>query len=359
MQKKGEEKKMMQNISMLKVGQLIEGKIIEIGKDTILLDLGPYKTGLLLGRELKENRELLKTFKPGDALSVMVVDPENEDGYVELSLREAYYKKSWEALRELKDGDFPLKVKITQANRGGLVISARGIVGFLPVSQLSSEHYPYVDGEVNRIVSELNKFVNQELEVKIIDLDEHQQKFIVSEKALEERKMREIMDKYKVGEIIEGEVSGIADFGAFVKVPVGDANIEGLIHIAELDWQLVEDPRQIVKVGEQVKAKILGIDGNRLLLSLKALKKDPWDDIADKYKKGDTIKGKIVKFHPFGAFVEIGQGIYGLIHVSEFENIEKAKEALSLGKKYNFKITFFNPPAHKMTLTLADKSHEA
>lgn len=354
--------KLIQDASSLFPGQIIDGRIIEVGKNMVFVDLGPYKTGVLLGREVKENKEIIKNFKPGDSISAMVVEPENEDGYVELSLKEAYYKKTWEVLRELKDGEFPVKIKITQANRGGLVITAKGVVGFLPVSQLSSEHYPYVEnGDPGKITSELNKLVSQEMEVKIIDLDQHQQKLIVSEKALESKKKKEILEKYKIGDVVQGEISGITNFGAFVKIPIADTTIEGLIHISELDWQIIDDPREVVKVGEKVKVKITSIEGDRLALSLRAIKKDPWDDIEKKYKKGDIIKGKVVKISSFGAFVEIEKNIYGLIHSSEFENPssyakatedKKEKEALKLNKKCDFKITFIDSNTHKMTLSL-------
>lgn len=365
--------KLIQDASLLSSGQIIDGRIIEIGKNMIFVDLGPYKTGVLLGREVKENKEIIKNFKPGDSISAMVIEPENEDGYVELSLKEAYYKKTWEALRELKDGEFPVKVKITQANRGGLIITVKNVVGFLPVSQLSSKHYPYVEnGDPGKIASELNKLVNQEIEVKIIDLDQRQQKLIVSEKALESKRKREILEKYKIGDVVQGEISGITNFGAFVKIPITDTTIEGLIHISELDWQLIDDPRQIVKVGEKVKVKIASIEGDRLALSLRAMKKDPWDDIEKKYKKGNTIKGKVARISSFGAFVEVEKNIYGLIHGSEIESLsphvkasadtktltagskdKEEKKALKLNKKYDFKITFLDPKTHKMTLSLA------
>lgn len=349
-------KKTTPNISMLKPGQIIDGRIINIEENNVFVDLGPYKTGILPGREFKENKEIIKNLKIGDQISAMVIDPENEDGYAELSLKEAYYKRAWESLRELKDGGFSLKVKILQANRGGLIVSVKGISGFMPVSQLSSNNYPCVEhGDINKIVSELNKFVNQEMEVKIIDINEREQKLIVSEKSLEEEKMKGILEQYKIGDIIEGEVSGVTDFGAFVKIPIGETRVEGLIHIAEMDWQLVSDPRKILSPNDKIKAKIIGLDGNRLSLSLKALQPDPWEELSEeKYKKGDIIKGKVVKINPYGAFVEVEKNIYGLIHISELANVGENKNNLELGKKYKFKIIFFNPKAHKITLSLAE-----
>lgn len=356
MVKKTDTKQNMQNISMLKPGQIIDGRIINIEENNVFVDLGPCKTGILPGREFKENKEIIKDLKIGDKISAMVIEPENEDGYTELSLKEAYYKRTWETLREFRDGGFPVKAKITQANRGGLIVNVKGVSGFLPVSQLSAEHYPCVEnGDSGKIVNELNKFVNREIEVKIIDVSEPEQKLIVSEKAIEQEKIKGILEQYKIGDIIEGEISGVTDFGAFVKVPAGESHIEGLIHIAELDWQLVDDPRKIVQPKDKVKVKIIGLDGNRLSLSLKALQSDPWAELAeDKYKKGDAVKGKVVKLNPYGAFVEIEKNIHGLIHISELTGSDGNKNKLELGKKYKFKIIFFSPQTHKMTLSLSE-----
>ena len=341
-------------------GDIVTGLILEIGKNSIFVDLGPVGTGVLLGREIKENRELVKSLKIGQEISAMVLEEENENGFVELSLQAAHREQSWDELKKIMDSNQTINAKIISANRGGLMVAIRDISGFLPVSQLSYEHYPRVeDGDKNRILQELNKFVNKDLTVRIIDLDPSQQKLIVSEKAIDEEKIKQAMAQYKVGDLVEGVISGVVDFGAFVRFPIIQNQnqekpeiIEGLIHISEIDWQLIEDPRQILKVGDKVSAKIIGIEKDRLSLSLKALKKDPWLEIDSKYKKDQIIEGEITKINPFGAFVQLDKDIHGLVHISDFKSLEQMSQELKIGQKYQFKILTIEPQVHKMALSL-------
>jgi len=260
-------------------------------------------------------------------------------------------------LREMRDSEQILNVRITGVNKGGLLTSLDGIQAFLPVSQLAPEHYPRVaDADKQKILKELQKFIGKTLEVKILDLLAEENKLILSEKAKSEEKTKEVLKNYKKGDIIEGEITGIADFGAFIKFPldVEDKNnqIEGLIHISELDWQLVENPAEVVKVGEIVKAQIININNNQVFLSLKSLKQNPWEEIEKQYKKGDIIKGKVTKFSAFGAFVEIAPKIRGLCHISEFESKEKMEEQMKVGETYDFQILLIEPKEHRMSLKL-------
>lgn len=345
-------------LAPLQPGKVLEGKILEIGKNTVFVDLGAFGTGLILGGEIKQSPQLIKGLKVGDKIAVKIVGPENEAGLFELSFKEAQQDKAWEELKKAQQLKTPLKAKVMQANRGGLVVQIKGVGGFLPVSQLATKNYPRIsDGDKNKILAHLNKFVNSEIEVQIIDLDQSDQKLIISEKALQEDKIARLLADYKIGDVIEGTVAGVVDFGVFVRFtpPKSSEILEGLVHISELDWQLIEDPRDIVQVGQKVKAKIIGIENGRLSLSIKALKKDPWEDIEKKYKKGQIAKGKVTKFHPFGAFVHLNKAIQGLIHISEFGSTEKMKKVLEPGKEYQFKIISLEPKLHKMALSLAPK----
>ncbi len=343
-----------------KIGEIVSGKIIEIGKNAIFVDLAQAGTGALLGREIKENRNLVKTLKIGQEITAMVLELENEKGLVELSLQGAQREQSWDALKQLMESQETIPAKITSANRGGLMVEVKGVIGFLPVSQLSYEHYPRVeDGDKNKILQELNKFVNKEMAIRIIDADPSQQKLIVSEKAIDEQKIKEALAHYKIGDLVEGTISGVVDFGAFIRFALPDTKtqekpetMEGLIHISEIDWQLIDDPRQFLKVGQKVTAKIIGIEKDRLSLSLKALKKDPWQDIGEKYQKDQTVEGEITRLNPFGAFVQLDKDIHGLVHVSDFESPDKMNQELQVGKKYQFKILSIEPPVHKMALSL-------
>ena len=334
-----------------KVGEIVEGKIIGRERSGLFVDLGALGTGIIYGRELQEAKDSLKDLKIGDSIFAKIINMENEEGYLELSVSGASKELNWEVLRQKKEEGEILTVKVLGANKGGLLAEISGIPAFLPVSQLSFEHYPRVEGaDTQKILKELQKFIGQELKVKIFDLDSRTEKLILSEKAKEVEKTKEILKNYKVGDVVEGEITAILDFGVFMKFV--KENLEGLIHISELDWQLIEDPSEIVKIGQKVKAKIVEISDDRVSLSLKALKKDPWQDIEKKYKKGDQIKGEVTKLNPFGAFIQITPKIQGLCHISEFGTKSKMEEVLKIGKSYNFQILQIDPKEHKMSLKL-------
>jgi small subunit ribosomal protein S1 len=343
-----------------RIGEIVKGKIIGRGKSKLFFDLGPLGSGIIYGREFFDAKGLLKGSKVGDEIFAKVIDLENEEGYLELSLSQAGKELAWDTLKSKKVKNESLIVKILGANKGGLLAEVSGIPAFLPVSQLSSEHYPRVEGgDSTKILRELQKFIGQEMEVKIFDLDPKENKLILSEKIKEMEKMKEMLKSYEVGEIVEGEITAIIDFGAFMRFSpkpspeTKDTDIlEGLIHISELDWQIVKDPSEIVKVGEKVRAKIIKISNDKIFLSLKSLKEDPWSKIEQKYKKGDVVEGKVVKFNPFGAFIQLDKKVQGLIHISEFSSYENMEKTLEIGKNYSFEILAIEPAEHKMSLRL-------
>ncbi|MFH1841303.1 MAG: S1 RNA-binding domain-containing protein [Candidatus Nealsonbacteria bacterium] len=341
-----------------KFGEIVEGTVTGLGRSTIYVDLGSLGTGIIYGKEFQNAKDILKKLKTGDKLFSKITDIENEEGYVELSLSEAGKEMNWEKLNQKKESNETVTVKVLGANKGGLLVEFEGTQGFLPVSQLSPEHYPRVEGaDKIKILNELQKFIGQEMEVKIFDVNQREEKLIFSEKAKETQKIKETLKNYKVGDMVKGEITGIVDFGAFIKFSkkgeAEDLSLEGLIHISELDWQLIENPSEIIKVGEKVQAKIIEInEDGRVFLSLKALKKDPWEDIEKKYKKGEELKGKVTKFNPFGAFIEIAPKIQGLVHISEFGAKSKMEEKMKIGEKYKFQILQIDPEEHRMTLKL-------
>lgn len=351
-------------VEVPKIGDVLEGKVIDIASNQVLLDLGPLGTGVVLGKEIRDGMRGANKMKKGDSVSATLTDLENEDGMIELSIREASYERSWEDLESKRDIQETLGVKILDANKGGLMIELNGITGFLPVSQLANEHYPRVeDGDKNKILTLLKKLTGKELLVRVIDVDRVAEKLIVSEKAAVSDKEREVVSQLHVGDVIEGEVSGVVDFGAFVKfLPVAKKDssddqdkLEGLVHISELAWQLIDDPRQVVRAGDKVKAQIIGIDDTRISLSLKALRKDPWTEMEDKYKVGDVVSGKVDKINPFGAFVYLDENIHGLAHVSEFREVypdKKMEEVLTSGESYQWKILSIEPKEHRMGLII-------
>ncbi|MCD6402253.1 S1 RNA-binding domain-containing protein [bacterium] len=335
----------------LKLGQIVEGKIIERGRSKIFLDLGPFGTGVIYGKEFYNVRGELRDLKEGDKILAKVTSLDNEEGYIELSVSGATKELAWEKLKEIKEKGEIISVKIIGANKGGLLAKVSGIPAFLPVSQLSLEHYPRVeDANPEKILKHLQKFVGKNLDVKILDLSQKDEKLILSERAKETEKIKKALSNYKVGDVIKAEVTGVTDFGVFVKF--GKENLEGLIHISELDWKIVKEPSAILKVGDKVKAKIIEISDDKVFLSLKALKENPWLKIEKKYKIGDIIKGKVVKFNSFGAFIEIEKGIQGLLHISEFKDVKEMEKALEVGKEYKFKILSIDSKEYKISLAL-------
>lgn len=331
------------------LGDLVEGPVIAIDKTRIYIDLPPWGTGIIYGREFLNASDILRKVNIGDLVAAKIVETENKNGYIELSLKEARQALIWgeaeTAIAEKTIFELPVK----EANRGGLILEWQGIPGFLPASQLKTEHYPRVaDGDKDKILEELAKLVDKRLAVSIITADAKEGKLIFSEKDPEKRDKEKIVDKYEVGDIADGVVTGCVDFGVFVKIEEG---LEGLVHISEIDWGLVEDPRALYKVGDAVRVKIIEIKDDKVSLSIKALKENPWKAAPEKYHKDDRVTAVIIKYNKHGALASIEEGVAGLVHISEFENVEKLHEALELGKSYPFTISLFEPENHRMTLS--------
>lgn len=252
-------------------GEIIEGRFIKRELSALFLDLGSFGTGIIYGKEFYESKDEIKNLKVGDKVKAKVISLENEEGFVELSLKKAESATTWKELEEKKENEEVLKIKVLGANKGGLLTKISGISGFLPTSQLSAEHYPKVkEADKTEILRELQKFIGGELNVKILDVSRKEGKLILSEKATKTEEKRKLLENYKVGDIVKGEITGVVGFGAFIRFHQG--KLEGLIHISELDSKIIEDPSEIVKVGEKVKAKIINIESHKVFLSLKALK---------------------------------------------------------------------------------------
>ncbi len=360
------EKLMQENpVNFPSVGDNIIGTVIEVSSSEIYLDLGPFGAGLVLGKEIKDGMGSNK-LKVGDKVSAAVTDLENEEGFIELSIREASYEKAWEDLERKRDAQEKVKTKVISANKGGLLVELNGIAGFLPVSQLSSKNYPRVeDGDKNKILNLLKKLVGKEMEVCVLDVDREAEKLIASEKAAQTEKDREVVSNFKVGDVISGEISGVVDFGAFVKFSPPESSdkgaekekVEGLVHISELAWQLIENPRTIVKAGDKVSAKIIGIDNDKISLSIRELQTDPWIEAANKYKVGDIATGKVHKINHFGAFVYLDEDIHGLAHIGEMLNMNPGKsihDLIKVSEDYHWEILSIDSQSHRMGLALVD-----
>jgi len=338
----------------LKAGDLVEGKVIKKeGNKKLFLDLGRYGTGAVYGGELLNARDIVKNLKIGDAVHAKVINPDDENGYIELSLTEAGKQKAWEEVVELKEQEAILKVKPKAFNRGGLVVEISGLQAFLPVSQLSREHYPdVVEGDdKNKITQTLQKLVGKELSVRIIDANPRTKKLIISEKEASEVNVKELSKNYQVSQVIEGIISGVADFGVFIRFTDNPA-VEGLIHISELSHRVVENPKEVIKVDQAMKAKIIDIKDGKIFLSLKALAADPWEKALDYYKEGQTVKGQVYSFNPFGAIINLENDLQGQIHVSAFGSVEEMKKQLEAGKEYSFLIEGIKPQEKRIILKL-------
>ena len=370
-----------------KVGQVLTGDIISISKNSVLVDLGALGTGIVYPGEFYDNPNLQKTLNAGQQISAILLDLENEEGYRELSLRQAQMTTAWQDIRDKKESGEIIDTKVININKGGLIVEINGVQGFLPLSQLLTEHYPKVEGgDTAKIVQALQKFRNQDIKVKIIDFSEGENKLIVSERAITDTQLKEEIAKLKIGDIVDAEITDVTDFGAFAAIITTNltpeetapaqpellqpeaaekprSTIEGLIHISEIDWKLIENPRDFLQAGQTVKAKIIDIEGNKVSLSLKALKPDPWEKIEEKYTVGQTINGDVAKITNYGVLVRLDEEIYGLVPMSEFglpaqAGEKKPGESLKIGDKLNVAIVSIDSKEHKLLLTLQEEKND-
>ena len=332
-------------------GDLVDGTIIKVEKSRVYVDLPPFGTGIIYGREYLNARDILKKVNIGDAISAKVVQVDGRNGYIELSLKEARQAVIWSEAEQAINNKNVFELAVKDANKGGLILEWQGIQGFLPASQLKTEHYPRVeDGDKDRILDELRKLVGEKLAVSIITADAKEGKLIFSEKDPELKEKEKIIDRYSVGDEVDGTVTGLVDFGVFIKLEEG---LEGLVHISEVDWGLVENLHAMFKVGQKVRVKIIEIKEGKISLSIKALKENPWKAAATKYHKDDVVKGVIIKHNKHGALASIEEGVAGLVHISDFPSEEQLRATLELGKTYPFRITLFEPGEQRMTLSFA------
>lgn len=330
-----------------KAGDLVKGVILSIAKNEVKIDLPGYRVGVVRGNELYNESEEFSHLKAGDEIEATVVDLENENGDVELSFRFAGAQRTWSRLEELRKSGERVKVKVLEANKGGLMAKLLGITGFVPVSQLSPEHYPRVQGgDKSKILERLRRLIGKDIDIKILDAIQAEDKLIFSEKQIWEEDQKENIAKYKVGDIVEGEITAVTDFGVFLKF--GD--LEGLIHISELVWQRIDNPQELYKIGDKVQAAIVNIAGSRIFLSTKRLQEDPWKVVAEKYKIGERVRGKVVKVNPYGLFVELDKDIHGLAHISELG--DKKPEDVKAGDELEFTIITIEPKDHRLGLSL-------
>lgn len=327
----------------LEPGDIVEASVVTAYKNEVWLDLGPHGLGRVARRELNPHHQL----QSGDPVTASVVEGDSDLGFAIMSLKKVAKEKGWEVLARLQESGQPVEVSPYDANRGGLLVEVEGIRGFLPVSQLSAQHYPRVSGaDKDQILQKLHELVKQPLQVSILDLNREENKLIVSEKEAAREVTREKLGQLKVGDKVKGRVTGTVDFGIFVSID----GIEGLVHISEISWDRVANPASVVKPGEEVAAKVIAIDGDKLSLSMKQLQEDPWLQQIKNYHQGDEVKGTITRVTPFGAFIQIAPAIEALVHISELGEGAEPAEHFTVGDSQNFRIISIDTDMRKISL---------
>jgi small subunit ribosomal protein S1 len=331
----------------LVAGEVVEATVLSVAKHEVWLDLGVNGVGVVPRREIGYGQKLAV----GDQVVASVVDPEVEDGQALLSLRKAAKDRGWDEVKALFEKGDTIEVTPYDANRGGLLVELEGVRGFLPVSQLSAEHYPRVgSSDKDEILQRLNALTNQTIKVRILDADRKSNKLIFSEKEAIREDMQSRFEKLKVGDTVKGIVTGVVDYGAFINVD----GIEGLVHISEISWERVENPNDYVKTGDVIDAKIIAIDKDRLSLSMKQTQEDPWATEAEGFNKGDVVEGTVTRITPFGAFIQLSPAVEALVHISELGESHGAdpEKLFKLNEKKQFKILDIDRENRKISLSL-------
>lgn len=339
------------SVKQIAQGEVITGTVLSVRKHEVLVDLGPYGVGLVPRREVGFSRSL----NIGEEVTASIVEPELESGQVLLSLRKAAKDKGWDELSAKMESGEIIDVSPYDANRGGLLVEYEGVRGFLPVSQLSAEHYPRVgSSDKDEILQRLNSLINQTLKVRILDCDRKANKLIFSEKEAIKEGLAARFEKLAVGDSVQGVVTGVVDYGVFVNVE----GIEGLVHISEISWERVNNPSDYVKVGQTIDAKIIAIDKDRLSLSMKQLSEDPWLSEVEQFKAGDKVEGTVTRITPFGAFVQISPAVEALVHVSELGEGDGAdpEKIFTLNERKEFVVLDIEKESRKISLGLPGKT---
>jgi small subunit ribosomal protein S1 len=337
------------DVKQLKSGDVVEGVVISVQKHEIWVDLGASGVGVVMRREIGPGQEL----EVDQSITVSVVEPELDEGHALLSMKRAVKDRGWDELQRVHESGEIIEITPFDANRGGLLVELEGIRGFLPVSQLSADHYPRVSGaDKDEILQKLSSLIKRRLKVRVLDVSRKENKLIFSEKEAMKDDMQARFAELKVGDEVEGIVTGVIDFGAFINVD----GIEGLIHISEISWERVEDPKKYIKTGETVKAKIIAIDKDRLSLSLKQMSEDPWVNEVKQFEKGSLAEGRVTRITPFGAFVQLSPSVEALVHVSEMSDAEgnDPEKVFKVNETKQFKVIDVDIDSRKIALSLKD-----
>lgn len=326
----------------LKQGGFIEGRVTDVRKKMVLIDIGGKTEGIVVGKDSEEAEDYIAQLKVGDTVLCYIKEPENEHGQIILSLRKAANDWRWNFFEEKRSTDQVIEVRANEVNKGGVIVLSRGVQAFIPASQFAKKYQDHLDELINKLIK-----------VKVIEIDRANNRLIFSEKAVSEAKLiakkKKLLAKIKIGDVVEGQVSGITPFGVFVVTN----DLEGLVHISEISWEKVEDPKDYFKVGDKVKVKVIGIDQEtgRLNLSVKQNTPDPWEKVEKKYKVGKKFKGEVASLASFGAFVNFEPGVDGLLHISKIP----VDFDIDIGKKVEVEVESLDLENRRIGLSLVLK----
>lgn len=356
-------------LKQLSRGDIVEGEVVDvnINNGVVIVDVGYKSEGIIAGRELKSETLDWTKLQVGDKVLVYVVKPEDEKGQLILSIRRTQQASAWLSLENAKKNNEVVEAVVVESNNGGLIVEiGKGIRGFIPTSQLDATRV-YANGvrQVGRDISSkvqkrLNSLIGEKIKTRIIELDREKNRIILSEKMVTQardiEKRTETLKKVKEGDILEGTISGITPFGVFVNAQ----GLEGLVHLSEISWDKVEDIGALYSVGDKVKVMVIGLSdgGKRVAYSIKRLQEDPWSKAVSKYKIGDIVDGVVQKVVPYGAFVRIGEGLNGLIHISELSDklVKDPGDIVKVGQKVKVKILSISSTERHLGLSLKETS---
>jgi len=350
-------------LKQLSRGDILEGEVVDINNGAVIVDVGYKSEGIVAGRELKSDTLDWTKLKPGDKVLVYVVKPEDDKGQLILSIRRTQQASAWLSLENAKKNNEVVEAVVVESNNGGLIVEiGKGIRGFIPTSQLDAARV-YANGvrQVGKDISSkvqkrLNSLIGEKIKTRIIELDRDKNRIILSEKMVTQardiEKRAETLKKVKEGDVLEGTISGITPFGVFVNAQ----GLEGLVHLSEISWDKVEDIGAFYSVGDKVKVMVIGLSdgGKRVAYSIKRLQDDPWAQAISKYKIGDVVDGVVQKVVPYGAFVRIGEGLNGLIHISELSDklVKDPGDIVKVGQEVKVKILSISSTERHLGLSL-------
>src|ERR671925_1364591 len=327
-------------------GEVVHGTVVRVDKDEVLVDIGYKSEGVIPVAELSIRRSVnpADEVSVGEQIDALVMTKEDAEGRLILSKKRARFELAWKKIEEAAESGKPVDGKVIEVVKGGLILDL-GVRGFLPASLVDI-----------RRVQDLDEFLGKELHCKVIELNRSRNNVVLSRRAVledERKEMRQaILDRLNPGDIVEGQISNIVDFGAFVDLD----GMDGLIHISELSWSHVNHPSEVLEIGQTVQVKVLDIDRDRqrISLGLKQTQSDPWQQVLDQYSEGDVVEGKVTKVVTFGAFVEIMPGVEGLVHISELaqHHVENPREVVSQGDVVNVKVIEVDGERRRLSLSL-------